>query len=870
MQKYKFKAGAGSAEINLPDSVFPTDRLNGVHDTPHVRVLVMEAGEKAAVVALEMVVLTEDCIDTIRHTVEDIMGVPYDNVWVHVTHAITTPHFPGGPSMRADGTMGPPPLGVGGPGGKGPNPNGPKMEPNAVEKRRVFMEVITGAAKEAVEAAAADFGEARYALLSGDCDVNCSRDIETPDGVWTGINPDGFSIHRLQVLRVEHEDGSPLAFLMSYGMKSTAIDMAGGNDPERKVSTDVPGAACTVMEEHFGVPCMFCTSAGGDQVPREQAFTSELREDNTIARVDLGVQKGYEIVERLGRELGETAIEIASQETETEDESVIMAASSSIVADTMSGGGRPDGPSRTHEYKAAGKADLSVGVISLGDIAFVSTKPETNSRVEAKLDEDSPFDHTIFMTMVNGDMKYMPEKEAYDNVTPEALSSVFMPGTAEKWEARAVDMMKDMKEGRKEPVITVIADPDPEGQVMDRVMIEFDGEVPDVEDISVVNRTVTGRSVDGNVVTLELSPDDKEASVIPRMDFKPGGWKHDQNDAGPDAHKGPEGHGGADDHKGPDDHGGPDDHKGPGGPGGHKGPRGPMGGKTRRAIKVEVMIPGYEAPIASQKACQPVIDDFTQYEYKKIPYNLFRPADVKPGEKYPLMIFIPDAGQNGDDPFICLAQGTGAVCWAMPEEQAKHPSYVLGIQIPTGVELTADNYTVSPEFDTVWEIINKVVDEEQVDRDRIYCTGQSQGCMAFCEMNLRHPDFFAASMLVSGHWDIDRMSTLTDSRFLFALSEGGQGEFPCFNAITDNFVEQGVDLAKVRLNYREGWEVNERKVREAIGDPEKRQMVYIIFDKDTAFPDDGKERPGIMHHQRGWELSYQLESARDWVYAQHK
>jgi len=76
-----------------------------------------------------------------------------------------------------------------------------------------------------------------------------------------------------------------------------------------------------------------------------------------------------------------------------------------------------------------------------------------------------------------------------------------------------------------------------------------------------------------------------------------------------------------------------------------------------------------------------------------------------------------------------------------------------------------------------------------------------------------------------------------------------------------------VKVARIRLNYRDGWEINDAKVREGIGDA---QVVYIIFDEATAFPDDGKERVKILHHQRGWELTYCLESARDWIFAQSK
>lgn len=387
-------------------------------------------------------------------------------------------------------------------------------------------------------------------------------------------------------------------------------------------------------------------------------------------------------------------------------------------------------------------------------------------------------------------------------------------------------------EGVQKPVVTAVTEQFGEGQFITKAVIEFADEVPDINAIAVTGRTITGRRAEGKTVTLELSPEDKAAPVIPAMEHRPGG---------------------------------------PGGPGGpRKGPGGPrpdMPGKERRKIVLELSIPGYSGPIASTKTVQTDIGGFVQKEYRGIPYNLFVPADYDPAKKYPLVMFIPDAGANGSDPLLALSQGIGGTCWASEREQEKHPCLVLAIQVPRAIHLTYDDYHCAPELENIKEILDLVMENYSIDTDRVYTTGQSQGCMASCELNLRYPELFAASMLISGHWDLGKMSRLKDHRFLFGLSEGGLKEYPNFNAMTDDYMAQGVDVGKVRLNFRDGWSVNEAKTRRAI---EGKQMAYIIFDKETAFPDDGKARPDMMHHARGWELTYQLEAARDWLFAQHK
>lgn len=287
---------------------------------------------------------------------------------------------------------------------------------------------------------------------------------------------------------------------------------------------------------------------------------------------------------------------------------------------------------------------------------------------------------------------------------------------------------------------------------------------------------------------------------------------------------------------------------------------------TCRPVQVSVNIPGW-GELVSDRSEEPVVDCFNTGVYGPLTYSLFTPQREE-GKLYPVLIFIPDAGANGSNPKVALAQGIGATVWATPEDQEKRPCYVLAIQIPRSIHLTTDEYTCAPELSYIVELIDKVIAENDIDADRVYVTGQSQGCMAFSELNWMYPDKIAASMLVAAHWDLEKMTSLTGQKFFFTLSSGGLKEYPSFNAITAGLAENGVRVNRVHLNFRDGWEVNNAKVA-AIATPDV-PVVYAVFDKDTAFPDDGYERPMMKHHGRGWELGYQLEPAREWVFQQHK
>jgi len=87
-------AGAGKAEIIFPQEMFPTDGFCGIHDTPCLRILVLDCGVRVAIAAAELVNVPDDAISQCQEIISDKTGTRKENVWIHATHAITTPHAP--------------------------------------------------------------------------------------------------------------------------------------------------------------------------------------------------------------------------------------------------------------------------------------------------------------------------------------------------------------------------------------------------------------------------------------------------------------------------------------------------------------------------------------------------------------------------------------------------------------------------------------------------------------------------------------------------------------------------------------------------------------------------------------------------------
>lgn len=265
---------------------------------------------------------------------------------------------------------------------------------------------------------------------------------------------------------------------------------------------------------------------------------------------------------------------------------------------------------------------------------------------------------------------------------------------------------------------------------------------------------------------------------------------------------------------------------------------------------------------------QEIIDNFQQFQWEGMDYDLYIPRDYDPAGTYPLVMFIPDATGGGKDPLICLEQGNGAVNFAKERDQKKHPAFVLGIQYGLEEPLTRDDFTVNEEgIRQIFAVLDHVISTYSIDRDRIYTTGQSMGCMASCELNIRRPDFFAASLLVAGQWDPEKMGRLYRNNFWILVSEHDAKAFPGMNAVTAAMEANGGRAGRYFWNAKAGKKVLEEAVKRAAA--EDCNLRYTVFEGDTVVPDGKEANPG-SNHMSTWPVVYGIDALRDWLFTQKK
>lgn len=423
-----FKAGAGRAEIVFPAEIFPIEGFAGVHDHPHIRVLLIESGMRAAIAAAELVNVSGEGLENIRRIVSSITKTAPSMVWVHITHAITTPHIPHDPSQKHAGPK---------------NEHMDEIPPELAHKQRtLFLDALSKAASEAAEAAVASFGDAKLGCGLGHSNVNINRDVKTPFGWWVNLNPEGFSDKEMSILRIDNTEGQTVAVVVNYALKPCAIDNSQRREDKRLISSDVPGLASTLVEAQTSAVCLFLMGAAGDQVPREMTILDEVAEDGSVRCIDLGVENGLAIVQRLGTELAGDicrafdAIECLPCSTE------IHPARTSAPCTTKQR--MQMRPRLEGEFVPEHETRIEAEMIALGGVAFVAAKPEINAITGWQLKKRSPFPMTLLLTMTNGEMKYMPDKASYEKLTWESQSSMLMPGAAETWLNAVIDALNKM------------------------------------------------------------------------------------------------------------------------------------------------------------------------------------------------------------------------------------------------------------------------------------------------------------------------------------------------------------------------------------------------------------------------------------------
>ncbi len=135
-------------------------------------------------------------------------------------------------------------------------------------------------------------------------------------------------------------------------------------------------------------------------------------------------------------------------------------------------------------------------------------------------------------------------------------------------------------------------------------------------------------------------------------------------------------------------------------------------------------------------------------------------------------------------------------------------------------------------------------------------------------MNIKHPDFFAASYIVAGQWEPSVTAPMAKNNIFVLVSENDAKAFPTENAIMKVLAENG---ATVKESH--GWnaqapvtELNE-KVNALLA--QGGNIHYASFTGGTLPLEQNSQNKGAAH-MGTWGVAYNIDAIKEWLFSQRK
>lgn len=413
--------GAARVDITPPaDAALPMSgydsRKQGfqkIHDHIYARAIVLSDGtHEAAILSWELIGMPDGVWQHLSQRISKDLGIPADDVILAGEHVHSAPTVAGAYTKGTPATI-------------------------------AYTANLEDYAFQAVKEAKAKLQPARFGFGTGRAYVNINRRERFPDGEWDlGYNPEGPSDKTVDVIKFETLTGKPIALLINYAVHGVVLGPA-----NLEVSGDLPGAASRFVEQYYGGDIPTRSDGGWDLQlqPQEKTdgvvalWTSGAAGDQNPIVMENG--EDFTMVDALGRILGEESVRVANSINDLSPQASVWGAQRVI---NCPGRKLAAGPHSKGEYQFedADPVDIRLSLLMLNNIAVTGVSGEVLTPIFLRLEQKSPFRHTIMVTHANGLSGYIPNDAAYNQVSYEVRTTHLKPGCAETGIVNGlVDMM---------------------------------------------------------------------------------------------------------------------------------------------------------------------------------------------------------------------------------------------------------------------------------------------------------------------------------------------------------------------------------------------------------------------------------------------
>ncbi len=366
-------------------------KSTGVHDHVFHRIVAMDDGTtEFFLVSTEMCDLSPAEYDRVAAQVKSQLGINPLNVWWTTTHTHSAPEV---------GDAGLDKLFLG---------ERYQHEIDSEHTAMVEQKLIEG-----IREARQKLSPARLGVGWGFSQSNINRRAIDIDGKATlGLNPDGPVDRRIGLLRIDKEDGTPLALIANYPIHGTVL-----GPKNLEISGDAPGIVSEYVEQKIGAPLIFINGAAGNLAPIYSVYPSP----------ESGHLGQFRVL------LGDKIID-ANRNISTTTNKVILRLGSLIVETPRKPG--LSWPIDFGIYTRTTNAGVNMVRLPIRflkineDIAIWSAPLELFCEISNEIRDHSPFPYTFYFGYTNGYLGYLLPESEYKYGGYEPTESPYTPRAA--------------------------------------------------------------------------------------------------------------------------------------------------------------------------------------------------------------------------------------------------------------------------------------------------------------------------------------------------------------------------------------------------------------------------------------------------------
>lgn len=390
----KFRAAVIKEDITPADPQmllgYAARKSTGVHDHIFHRIVALDDGStQFFLVSTDICEISPTLYDHVAAKLQTQYKINPVNVWWTVTHTHSAPEV-GSPGLDAVFL-------------------GERFQ-HAIDSN--YTNLVEQKLIEGIIEARKKLAPARLGVGWGFSQANINRRAIDVDGKASlGLNPDGPVDRRIGLLRIDKEDGKPLALIANYPIHGTVL-----GEQSLEISGDAPGVVSEYVEQQVGAPVLFINGAAGDLAPIYSVYPSPKQGHLSQFRVLLG----------------DKILDANKKIVSTTDDVRLKSGEFIVETPRKAGLGWSEDLKRyTGTRKGVNVVRLPLHFLKINeDIAIWSAPIELFCEVANEIREQSPFPYTFYFGYSNGWLGYLPTKSAWEHGGYETTVSPYTPAAA--------------------------------------------------------------------------------------------------------------------------------------------------------------------------------------------------------------------------------------------------------------------------------------------------------------------------------------------------------------------------------------------------------------------------------------------------------